>query len=154
MLKTFKDKIKQAMREKDTRTRSILRLVLGKAKDIAKERKTEEERIVTDKDLLIATQRQVKQLKETIAELTKAGRDKSFYESELAEIEILSEYLPKQMTNEDITALVKTVIDTIPEENRNMKQGKGLAMKGLAKYRDTIDMKFAGEEVNKALQGG
>ena len=137
MLKKINEDIKSAMKNKETEVRNILRMVLAKAKDLAKSDKNRE---VTSEDVKNAIQKQIKQNKETISYSKEDGRDCS---KEEKEIEILMSYLPKQKTKEEMQELVKSIVDTLPEDKRNLK-GRGLVMKELSQYKDVIDMKEAG----------
>lgn len=147
MLKQINANIKTAMREKNNEVKDILRLILGKAKDIAIARE-EGQREVTSEDVKTAIQKQIKQNKETIVVLKDNARDFSKEENEIA---ILMEYLPKQMSTEDMNTLVRSIVDKIPEEDR-IPRAKGTIMKELAPYRDTIDMKEAGNFASTFLK--
>ena len=137
MLKKINEDIKSAMKNKETKVRNILRMVLAKAKDLAKSDKNRE---VTSEDIKNAIQKQIKQNKETISYSKEDGRDCS---KEEKEVEILMSYLPKQKTKEEMQELVRSIIDTLPEDKRNPK-GRGIVMKELSKYKDVVDMKEAG----------
>jgi uncharacterized protein YqeY len=125
------------MKLREISKRDILRMVMAKAKDIAKKDKNRE---VTDLDLLSAIQKQIKQNKETLEFLKKDNRDCSEAENE---IEILSTYLPEQMSKDRMAELVRGIVNNIPEDQRNQK-ARGIVMKELSKHKDTLDMKEAG----------
>ena len=137
LIKTIQENIKTAMREKDANKRDILRMVITKAKEIAKR---DNKRDVKDEDVLTGIQKQIKQNKETLEFIKQDGRDSSKIENE---IEILSAYLPEQMSRDRMTELVRGIVSNIPEDQRNQK-ARGLVMKELSKYKDTLDMKEAG----------
>ena len=78
-----------------------------------------------------------------IAKLVKQGRDSAeiykqqnrldLYEPEMAQIKILEEYLPKQMDDEELTAIIKAIIEkTGASSIKEMGKVIGLASKELA----------------------
>jgi len=144
LLKKIKEDIKNAMKEKDIETRDILRVIVAKANDIAK---SDNNRDVNSEDIKMAIQKQVKQNKETISFLQEDNRST---EKEDREINILMAYLPKQMSKEETTELVKKIVMSIPEKERTNKS-RGLIMKELSKYKDVLDMKEAGKIVGSFL---
>jgi len=142
MLKRIQEDIKKAMKEKNTEVRNILRIIVAKAKDIAKNDRNRE---VTNEDVMTAIQRQIKQNKETISFAKKEARDTT---KEEAEITVLMEYLPKQKTEEEIRELIVQIIETISEEG---PRARGKVMKELSKYKNEIDMKIASQIAGEFL---
>lgn len=78
-----------------------------------------------------------------IAKLVKQGRDSAeiykqqnrldLYEPEMAQIKILEEYLPKQMDDEELTAIIKAIIEkTSASSIKEMGKVIGMASKELA----------------------
>lgn len=78
-----------------------------------------------------------------IAKLVKQGRDSAeiykqqnrldLYEPEMAQIKILEEYLPKQMDDEELTAIIKAIIEkTGASSIKEMGKVIGMASKELA----------------------
>jgi len=146
MLKRINTEIKQAMREKNTVMRDILRMVVAKAKLTAK---NENDREVTNEDILSTVRKQIKENKDSVDALKEAGR---IFEKEVLEIEVLSEYLPAQMPAGEMQKIVTDIVSGIPEDKRNMKS-KGIVMGKLSKYRDSLDMKEAGNFADTLLVG-
>ncbi len=139
----IKKDIIEAMKAGNTQTRDILRLVSSKANLMAKEdlnRPVEDRSAASDADMLLAIQRQIKQNKEVIEIYAREGKD---FLKDQQEVDILSVYLPTQMNENEITALVTKIIS----EETN----KGSVMKALSKYRDNMDMKLASSIVNKLM---
>jgi len=144
MLKEINKNIKQAMRDKNTVRRNILRMILSRAKLIAK---NDKDRELTDEDIFTSIRKQIKQNKETIVCLKEGKRD---FSQEEFEMEILSTYLPAQMSSAEMEKIVVGLIEEIPEEKRNLKS-KGLIMGKLSQYKDSLDMKEAGNFANTLL---
>ena len=74
----------------------------------------------------------VKQRKESAAIYTCQNRD-DLAQSELAEVAVLEEYLPKQLTDEELTAAVKAIIEQVGATSmKEMGKVMGVASKQLA----------------------
>ena len=73
-----------------------------------------------------------KQGKETAVTYTQAGRQ-DLADAELAQVAVLQSYLPKQLTEEEITAIVKTIIaETGASSMKEMGKVMGIANKQMA----------------------
>ncbi|MBP3827397.1 MAG: GatB/YqeY domain-containing protein [Prevotella sp.] len=73
-----------------------------------------------------------KQGKETAVTYTQAGRQ-DLADAELAQVAVLESYLPKQLTEEEITAIVKTIIaETGASSMKEMGKVMGIANKQMA----------------------
>ncbi len=88
----------------------------------------------SEADQLAVVQRLVKQRSDSIADFTRAGR-MELVEKETREREILQAYLPTQKSADEVRAVVREALGTMPAEGRNqgalmklvMPQLKGLA---------------------------
>jgi len=144
MLQTIKNDIKEAMREKNNELKSILRMVMAKANDTAK---ADGNRETTDADVMSAIQKQIKQNKDVITLAKENDRDS---DKDEREVEILMNYLPQQMSEEDIQTLVEGIVSELPEDKRNNK-GRGIVMAKLRPYKDQLDMGKASQIAGKLL---
>lgn len=89
---------------------------------------------LTEADELAVVAKQVKQRTDSFNEFTKANRPE-LAAKEAAEREILQVYLPAQKSAEEVAAIVRAAVDSLPPEGRNqgaimkivMPQLKGLA---------------------------
>jgi uncharacterized protein len=89
---------------------------------------------LSDADELAVVQRLVKQRADSFAEFEKAGRTE-LAEKERAEREILMAYLPQQKSADEIRAIVREALASLPADGRNqgalmkvvMPQLKGIA---------------------------
>lgn len=99
--------LKEAMRNKDElkkNTVTCLRAaILQVEKDTLKE--------LTEDEMSAIVSKEVKKRKESISDYIKGGRE-DIVEQLNKEIEILSKYLPEQLTHEEIENLVKEAIDS------------------------------------------
>ena len=99
------DDLKQAMRQGDKVRRSVIRLVMAAINnaEIARQATLE------DADIYGVIAKEIRQRKESI-EAFKLGNRPDLVAQEEAELAILQEYLPQQMTREEITAEAKKII--------------------------------------------
>jgi uncharacterized protein YqeY len=74
--------------------------------------KGDRDSVLSDSDVLKIIQKMVKEREDTAKIYADAGRDE-LANKELAEANVLKEYLPKQMTESEVTELVKTVINEV-----------------------------------------
>ncbi len=102
----IREEIKEAMRQKDAVKLNVLRGILsaGTNELVAQGKKPNEE--ISDDDLLNVIRRLVKQRKDSIEQFKKGGREE-LAESEEAELKVLEEYLPAQMSKEEIEKVAR-----------------------------------------------
>ena len=127
---TINEDIKQAMLARDHARLLALR---GVTKEFL-EAKTAEGAggELTDATATKIIAKMVKQRKESAAIYTGQNRD-DLAQSELAEVAVLEEYLPKQLTDEELTAAVKAIIEQVGATSmKEMGKVMGVASKQLA----------------------
>jgi uncharacterized protein YqeY len=107
---------RQAVR---TGTLRMLKAALGYAQI---EKKTE---TLSDADVMAMIQREAKKRRDSIDEFEKAGRTE-MAANEKAELEVLSEYLPKALSAEELESLIREVIT---EVGATSKKDMGAVMK-------------------------
>lgn len=99
------DDMKAAMRAKDSARLSALRLLLA----AMKQREVDERIELSDADVLGILEKLMKQRRESIVQYEKGARE-DLAAVERGEIEVLSAYLPQQMSAEEIAAAVIAAI--------------------------------------------
>ena len=106
-----------ALKNKEKKSISTLRLVLAaiKDRDIAARSKGNNIGISED-EIKLLLQTMIKQRQESSQIYKKAGRTELF-ESEQEEIKIISNFLPKQMNEDEIAEAIETVIDEIDSKS-------------------------------------
>lgn len=142
--------LKAAMKAKDEKTRvSTLRLVNAAIKDRDIAARSEDRCDgVSDDEILAILTKMVKQREESAATYEKAGRP-DLAEQELAEIKVIREFLPRQLSEEEIQSAVTGVIDDLGAEGlKDMGKCMG-ALK--QRYPGAMDFGRAGAMVKKAL---
>lgn len=141
----LKDEIKAAMKAKDKDRLSILRQVHGEIKNI----EVNERREITDADVDAMLKRTIKQTKETLEGSIKAGNDQERTDRLTTQVEILESYLPKQVSGDELMALIDEVL---AETGASTKKEMGKVMGALTqKTGGNFDKPFAAQEVGKRL---
>jgi uncharacterized protein YqeY len=147
--------MKDAMKSGDKRRLSTLRLVTAaiKDRDIAarvddKGQTTGKDR-VEDGDILALLQKMIKQRRESVEIYTQNGRQE-LADQESAEIAIIEEFLPQQMSEDDIRVAAKAVVD---ELGATGLKDMGRVMSALkVKYTGQMDFAKASAMVKDALK--
>lgn len=101
--------LKEAMRSGDETRKSTLRMARAAIVNAEKEPGATE---LTEEDIQAVIAQQAKQRRDAIAEFEKGGRD-DLVAKERAELEILMEYLPRQLTEEEIEAAARAKIEEV-----------------------------------------
>jgi uncharacterized protein YqeY len=134
------DDLKQAMRDGDKVKRSAIRMAMAAVKnaEIARQAALE------DGDILGVIAKEIRQRKESI-EAFKQGDRQELAAQEEAELAILEQYMPQQMTREEITAEARRVIEEVGAESI---RDKGKVMPPLiARLKGKAD----GREINEVV---
>jgi len=114
----LQDALQEAIRQNDTLRKNTLRMALTSIR-MAEDRKRDQ----LDEDEVIGVlQKELKSLQETAADAQQASRP-DLAEQARAQIEILEEYLPQQMTQEELEELARQAIEQVGAESpREMGQ--------------------------------
>jgi len=100
--------LSQALKEKDTLKVSTLRFCLAEIRNFWLQKQKE----LTEEDILEVIRRQVKLRKEAVEAYQKGGRN-DLAEKEGKELEILSKYLPLQLSLQDLEKIIRVTISEI-----------------------------------------
>lgn len=125
--------LKEAMKAKDERKVSTLRLVNSTFKNADIEARASG-KTLTDADLLPVLQKMIKQRQESKELYEKGGRPE-LAQQEGEEIAIITAYLPKQMSEAEMTAAIDAAI----------AETGASAMKDMGKVVGVLKAKFAGQ---------
>lgn len=101
-----------AMKARDTRKTSTLRLVNAAIKDRDIEARGDGKDNISDADILALLQKMVKQRDESIAIYEKAGRD-DLATQEREEVAIIKEFLPQPLNDDDVKVAIAEAIATV-----------------------------------------
>lgn len=106
--KLLAEHMKQAMKDKDKIRLSVIRMVRAALQNEAINQGVEE---LSEVDELTILSREVKQRNESLQEFKAAGRD-DLVEQVEAELTILQQYLPKQLSEEELEDIIKLAIES------------------------------------------
>ncbi len=150
MLRTrLNDALKIAMKGKDAPTVSTLRLILAaiKDRDIAARGKGNKDG-VTDDEVLSLLQSMIKQRHESISLYEKGGR-MELAQREAEEIAVIEEFLPEQMDDDEMAAVITAVIGDV---GATSLKDMGKAMAALKEnHPGTMDFSKASAMVKERL---
>jgi len=138
---TINQDVKNAMKAKDTKKRDALRLLMSAFKQI----EVDERKELSDDDVIKIIQKQVKSRNDSATQYKDAGRD-DLLQVELDEIAIYTEYLPAQLTEEELSSAVKEIVSQVGATSmKDMGKVMGMASKSLAGKAD-------GKRINECVK--
>jgi uncharacterized protein YqeY len=146
---SFSERLKQAMRAKDTRTLSTVRMILAglKERDVAA-RGTGNQEGIADAEILRLLQGMIKQGRESIA-LYRQGKRPELVQQEEEEIAIIESFLPQQMSDDQMAAAAKAAIaETGAAGVKDMGRVMGVLRE---RHAGVIDLARAGAVVKQLL---
>ena len=126
--------IKDAMKAKEERKLSTLRMVNSTLKNSDIEARGQGKPPLSDEDILGVLQKMIKQRQESV-ELYVKGNREELANQEREEIAIISSYLPKQMSDDEVKAAIAAAI----------KETGAAGMKDMGKVIGVLRGKFAGQ---------
>ena len=129
--------LKDAMKTKNVNKKNAVQMVRTAILQIEKDKGIE----VSDEQILGIVAKEVKTRKDAIAEYEQANRE-DLIEKANEEIKALEEYLPKQLTDEELVAEVKKVIEKL---NATSMKDMGPVMK---EAKATIGAQADGKRIN------
>ncbi len=137
------ENLKEAIKSQEKQRVATLRLINAAIKDrdiaVRSEENTEG---VSDDEIILILSNMVKQRKQSIIQYEEGGRIE-LAEREREEIKIIQEFLPNQLTNEEIQAEISKIIDAEDQ----------LSIKDMGKIMGELKNKFSGRmDFGKASQ--
>jgi len=142
LLETIRKDMIEASKKGDVDSTNILKLAIASIKneEIAKGDK------LSDEEILKVLRKEESKIKDSIAEFTKMGR-KDLIERESRQLKVISSYLPKLMSREEIEKVVlKVVADTHAEGLKSMGAVMSIVMKELQGKADGSTVKEVVQE--------
>ena len=141
----LQEDLKSSMKNKDAIKKSVITLIRSSIKQYEGDNRVE----LQDAEIVDLIAKQLKQTRDSREEFAKAGRDDLVSKAE-AEIEVLKEYLPQQLSEEELNEIV---ISTISEVGAtSMKDMKKIMTSIMPKVKGRADGKLINELVKKNLQ--
>lgn len=141
------ENMKNAMKSGDKETLSTIKL-LKSAVDLARINSGTRATECSDDTVIEVASKQVKTHRESIEEFRQAGRN-DLADKLVKEIEVISVYLPKQLTKEEILIEIDKIFDEVKPES---KKDMGKIMKEAnIRLKGKADFKVVSEIVNSKL---
>lgn len=138
--------LKAAMKEKDTLKKDTVQLIRSGILQYEKDNKVE----LDDEGVLDIISKQLKSRRDSLPDYEKSGRE-DLIEKLNKEIEILLNYLPEQLSEDEIQKIVEEAIaETGAASVKEMGKVMGIVN---PKLKGRADMKVVGALVKKLLQG-
>jgi len=132
--------LEQALRNKDTLRCSVIRMALSSIRNA----EIAQQKTLDDDGILVVIDKEAKMRRESIEAFEKGNRP-DLVAKEKAELAILLEYLPEQMTREDIIATARKIIS---ELGATGMKDKGKVMSQLMPQ---LRGRAQGQEVNEVV---
>lgn len=137
--------LKASMKAKDTVKKSTVTMIRAAILQVEKDNKVE----LGDAEIQEIIAKQMKQRRDALDEFKKAERDDLIAQTE-AEMQVIEAYLPKQLTQEEIEAIVdETIKETGAESAKDMGKIMGALM---PKVKGLADGKLINQIVREKLQ--
>lgn len=134
-----------AMKARDNLRSATLNFLRAQIKNVRIEKR---EVTVSDADVIAVIKKQIKQRQDSIEQYTKGGRQ-DLADKETAELNILKDYLPKELSEEHIRAIIA---ETLNETQAASVKDMGKVMKGVMdKVAGNADNKKVSDLVRQAL---
>ncbi len=138
---TINQDLKNAMKAKDTKKRDALRLLTSAFKQI----EVDERKELSDDDIIKIIQKQVKSRNDAATQYKEANRE-DLMQIELDEVAFYMPYLPAQLSDEELTDAIKTIIEKVGATTmKDMGKVMGMASKELAGKAD-------GKRINECVK--
>lgn len=144
LLEVITEDMKVAMKERDAFRLRVIRMAKGAISLDSINKKRE----LTDEEIVDVVVKQIKLRKDAILEFAKANRNDLVEQNE-KEITILNKYLPAQLSDEEVMAIIDEVFDSVkPMSAKDM----GLIMKEVTpKVKGKCDMSMVSRVIKEKL---
>ena len=144
----IEEKLNQALKAKDKNTYPTLRLVVSAIKDAEIAGRSKGQKEMTDGDITAILKKMIKQRNESCEVYKKAGRNE-LLENETKEIEVISVFLPKQLSEEETKKICEDVIKSV---GASSMKDMGKVMGALkSKHPDTLDFSKVSSIIKELL---
>jgi uncharacterized protein YqeY len=142
-------KLNEALKSKDKKTYSTLRLVIAAIKDTMIAKKVKDAKTLPDSELINILKKMIKQRNDSCEAYKKAGRD-DLLKKEQEEISIINNFLPTQMSDEESKKICKKVIEKV---GASSLKDMGKVMGALKKdYGDVLDFSKVSNFIKEILK--
>ena len=147
--KKIEQKLSEALKAKDKNTYPTLRLIVSAIKDAEIANRTKDQKEMSDSDLTAILKKMIKQRNESCEVYKKAGR-KELLDNETKEIEVISAFLPKQLSEEETKKICE---EAIKSSGASSMKDMGKVMGVLkSKHADTLDFSKVSSYIKELLK--
>jgi hypothetical protein len=137
----LQEEMKAAMKSGDKEKLSTIRMLISEIKKVQIDSKKE----LSDEEIISIMQKYIKQRKEAYAQYEQAGR-KDLAEKELKEIEVVQQFLPPPLSEEE---LIKIVEETIQEVGASSIKEMGKVVRAVM---DKVKGRAEGSLISKIVK--
>ena len=138
-----------ALKNKDQDRTLTLRSIISQKKQKEIEKRTQDKKNITDEDMILILNKMVKQRRESI-ELYKQGGRQDLADKETKELKIIQEYLPEQLSEEEIKKICEQAINNLKASSlKDMGKVMGIIK---SKYKGSVDLSIAGKILKVKLK--
>ena len=146
--KKIEAKLNETLKSKDKNTYPTLRLVLSAIKDAEIAGRTKSQKELSDSDITSILKKMIKQRNESCEVYKKAGRNE-LLENETKEIEVISFFLPKQLSEDETKKICE---EAIKSSGASSMKDMGKVMGVLkSKHADTLDFSKVSSIIKELL---
>ena len=139
----------EALKNKDQYRTLTLRSIISQKKQKEIEKRTQDKKNITDEDMILILNKMVKQRRESI-ELYKQGGRQDLVDKETKELIIIQEYLPEQLSEEEIKKICEQTINNLKASSlKDMGKVMGIIK---SKYKGSVDLSVAGKILKDKLK--
>ena len=146
--KKIDDMLNEALKAKDKNTYPTLRLIVSAIKDAEIAGRSKGQKEIKDSDIISLLKKMIKQRNESCEVYKKAGRNE-LLENETKEIEVISVFLPKQLSDEETKKICE---EAIKSSGASSMKDMGKVMGVLkSKHADTLDFSKVSSIIKELL---
>lgn len=128
LIETLRKDMFSATKDGNTTKADIIKMAIAAIKNA----EIEKGEVLDDKETVKVLRKEVKKIQDSIAQFTTMGRQ-DLVDRETKQLEVLQEYLPKQMSEEEIKKVVKAkIVELEAEGMKDFGKVMGVVMKELA----------------------
>ena len=146
--KQIEEKLNEALKSKDKNTYPTLRLVVSAIKDAEIAGRTKGQKEMSDSELTTILKKMIKQRNESCEVYKKAGRNE-LLENEKKEIDVISTFLPKQLSEAETKKICQEAIKSSGASSiKDMGKVMGVLK---SKHADTLDFSKVSSIIKELL---
>lgn len=113
LMNRIDEDMKKAMKDKDKFKLSVIRMIRSSIKYVEIEKRT----TLSDEEILDVLTREIKQRRDSLQDFEKANRN-DLVENVQAELDILKDYLPKQLSEDELINIIKEAIEEVGAKSK------------------------------------